>query len=144
MNEASDKVFEAISTGGYSLLSGRRVGRRGWFDGRAFHAALDAERQARRLTWKDVAAQSGVSASTLTRMSQGRHPDVDGLAALCAWSGLSADNFIRPEGGASAEVGALAKITTCLGFDPNLSPEAATALDEMIKATYERLRSDGG
>ena len=57
------------------------------FDVAALHAALDSERRSRRLTWKDVAAQSGVSASTLTRLSQGRQPDVNSLAALTAGSG---------------------------------------------------------
>lgn len=112
----------------------------GWFDAAAFYGALDAGRQARSLTWKQVAAESGVSASTLTRMAQGKRPDVDGLAALAAWSGLSTDDFIRSEG-QRPEVEPLAKITTYLRGDGNLSPEAASALDEIIKVTYERLRT---
>ncbi len=111
----------------------------GWFDAEGFYEALDATRLARKLNWKQVAAESGVSASTLTRMAQGRRPDVDGLAALTAWSGLSADDFVRSEG-RPAEPDALAQITTYLRSDRNLTPEAATALDELIKATYERLR----
>ena len=62
---------------------------------RRFFAALDAERQARRCTWKQVAEECGISASTLSRMSQGKHPDVNGLAALAAWSGLDVDRFVR-------------------------------------------------
>jgi transcriptional regulator with XRE-family HTH domain len=116
------------------------VDKKGWFDATAFYSALDAQRQARRLNWKDVASESGVSASTLTRMAQGKRPDVDGLAALASWSGLNADDYIRStEPRADAEP--LAKISTYLKSDRNLSPEAATALDEMIKATYARLRS---
>ena len=70
----------------------------GWFDGDALYGALDAVRQARNLTWKQVAAESGVSASTLTRMAQGRRPDLDSLASLSAWSGLQTDDFVRFEG----------------------------------------------
>lgn len=110
------------------------------FDTVSFQQALDAERQARRMNWKQVAAESGVSASTLTRMAQGKRPDVDGLAALTAWSGLSADDFVL-SGDRKAEAEPLAKISTYLRSDKNLSPEAATALDELIKATYERLRN---
>ena len=113
--------------------------KQGWFDAEAFYDALDATRLARKLNWKQIAAESGVSASTLTRMAQGRRPDVDGLAALTAWSGLSADDFVRSESRA-VEADALAQITTYLRSDRNLTPEAATALDELIKATYERLR----
>lgn len=116
------------------------MSKHGWFDAEAFYEALDATRLSRRLNWKQVAAESGVSASTLTRMAQGRRPDVDGLAALSAWSGLTADNYVRSEGRVS-EPESLAQISTYLRSDKNLTPEAATALDELIKATYERLRS---
>lgn len=111
----------------------------GWFDGEAFYEALDAVRQARRMTWKKVAAASGVSASTLTRMAQGRRPDVDGLAALTAWSGLRADDYVRSVDD-RPDTEPLALIATHLRSDKNLTPEAATALNELIKATYERLR----
>jgi transcriptional regulator with XRE-family HTH domain len=112
--------------------------KKGWFDASAFYEALDAQRQSRQLTWKQVAQQSGVSASTLTRMAQGKRPDVDGLAALAAWSGLTADDFIRSNE-VRPEPDPLAKISTYLRSDRNLTPEAATALDQLIKATYARL-----
>jgi transcriptional regulator with XRE-family HTH domain len=111
----------------------------GWFDVEAFYQALDGERQGRRLNWKQVAAETGVSASTLTRMAQGKRPDVDGLAALAAWSGLNTDDYVR-SAETRPEPEPLAAISTYLRGDKNLSPEAATALDELIKATYQRLR----
>ncbi|WP_243375165.1 helix-turn-helix domain-containing protein [Geotalea sp. SG265] len=111
----------------------------GWFDAMGFYQALDATRQARKLTWRQVAAKSGIAASTLTRMAQGKRPDVDSLAALTAWSGLRADDFVRDREG-QAEAEPLAMISTYLRSDANLTPEAADALDELIKATYNRLR----
>ena len=116
------------------------MGKQGWFDTEAFYDALDAVRLARRKTWKQVAGESGISASTLTRMAQGKRPDVDGLAALAAWSGLAADDYVRSDTTRPA-VEPLAKISTYLRSDKNLSRESATALDELIKATYERLRN---
>jgi transcriptional regulator with XRE-family HTH domain len=116
-----------------------KTDKKGWFDSDAFYSALDSARRARGLNWKQVAAQSGVSASTLTRMAQGKRPDVDGLAALVAWSGLDADDYVRSEEERPAAE-PLAMISTYLRSDRNLTPEAATALDELIKATYERLR----
>lgn len=118
----------------------RKAGKKGWFDSDGFYSALDAARQARGLNWKQVAAGSGVSASTLTRMAQGARPDVDSLAALAAWSGLDADDYIRSDGTERLPSEPLAMISTYLRSDRNLTPEAATALDELIKATYERLR----
>lgn len=112
------------------------------FDVPALHAALDAERIARRLTWKDVSAESGVSASTLTRLSQGRRPDVDSLAALTQWLGLPADRFMgQQRKGAFGAASPLTQISSLLRDDPNLNEDAATALDELIKSTYARLRS---
>ena len=112
----------------------------GRFDATGFYGAIDSVRQARELNWKQVANQSGVSASTLTRMAQGKRPDVDGLAALAAWSGLDVDAYVRSSQ-QRPQPEPLALISTYLRSDKNLSPEAATALDELVKATYERLRT---
>lgn len=113
--------------------------RKGRFDAEAFYAALDAERRSRRYTWKQVAQEAQVSASTLTRMAQGRRPDVDSLAALVTWAGLSADSFVG-NGLPTPEVGTLTMISTYLKSDPQLTAEAAEALDQMVKATYELMR----
>ena len=112
---------------------------KGRFDAEAFYSAIDAERRSRRQTWKRVAEEARVSASTLTRMAQGRRPDVDSMAALVAWSGLSADTFVRDEQ-TRPEPGSLSMISAYLKNDPHLTPEAADALDELMKATYERMR----
>lgn len=112
----------------------------GWFDAGAFYNALDSVRQARKLNWKKVSEQAGISASSLTRIAQGKRPDVDSLATLVAWSGLNADDYIRSEL-IRPEPEPLAKISTYLRSDKNLSPEAAIALDELVRATYQRLRS---
>jgi transcriptional regulator with XRE-family HTH domain len=130
----SSKPIASSQSAGGDIMDNKK----GWFDAGAFYEALDSQRRARKLNWKQVAADSGVSASTLTRMAQGKRPDVDGLAALAAWSGLTADDFIRSTA-SRPEPEPLAKITTYLRSDRNLTPEAATALDQLIKATYDRL-----
>lgn len=112
---------------------------KGRFDAEAFYSALDAERRSRRQTWRRVAEEAQVSASTLSRMAQGRRPDVDSMAALVAWSGLSADTFVK-DAQAKPLPGSLSVISASLKNDPHLTPEAADALDELMKATYERMR----
>ncbi len=109
------------------------------FDAEAFYEALDAQRQAKKSTWRKVAGITGVSASTFTRMAQGKRPDVDSLAALCAWSGLRADDFVRGERAVQAEP--LAMISTLLRADRNLSAESAAMLDDLIKVSYRRLKA---
>ena len=105
----------------------------------AFHAALDSVRVARGLTWKNVADQSGVSASTLTRLSQGKRPDVDSLSALIHWSGLTADDYMPPAR-STVPSEPLAEITSVVYGDRSLSTGDRDAMIDIIRATYMRLR----
>ena len=117
------------------------MGRVAHFDGQAFYAALDAHRQSQGLSWRQVADQAGVSASTLTRMAQGRLPDVEGLTALVHWANLDLDDFIRAEGKHPKEPETLARIATYLRSDKHLSPESAKALEEIIRVAYQQFRT---
>lgn len=113
------------------------------FDGDGFYRALESTVEARSKTWKQVAAETGVSASTLTRMSQGRKPDAGSLAALSAWAGLNPSDFVHaPYRGTRPE--AMAQISTLLRSDPNLDAQAAEAVEAIVKAAYERLRKSEG
>ena len=64
------------------------------FDFEAFYKALSATVAARGLSWKSVSELTGVSQSTLSRMSKGRQPDAASLTALSAWSGLNPVDFM--------------------------------------------------
>lgn len=107
------------------------------FDAGAFFAALDAQRAARGLTWKQVAEESGVSASTLTRMAQGKRPDVDGLASLASWSGLDANAFM---GESTSSADPLAQMTAILHADHRLSSQNKTVIEHMLRAAYQQMR----
>ena len=108
------------------------------FDNEAFHAALNAARLSKQMTWKDVAEEAGVAASTLSRMGQGAKPDVNGLVALLAWSGLKAEAFIR--GTKEDEPEPLAKIAALLRADPKLSRQNAQLIENIVVTTYNKLR----
>jgi transcriptional regulator with XRE-family HTH domain len=109
------------------------------FDHGTFYASIDGERRARGLTWKRVAEEAGVSASSLSRISRGHRPDVDTLAALTVWGGLDANAFI--EGRSSPSEGRLAPSTIAayLRRDPQLSNEAAATLTNILAVSYARL-----
>lgn len=103
------------------------------FDAQGFFTALDVERKRRDLTWKKVAKQAEVSASSLTRMAQGKRPDVDTMAALAAWCGLKVDAFV--DRAPSAPVGdQLGLISAYLRADPQLSPRVADAIEALLVA----------
>jgi transcriptional regulator with XRE-family HTH domain len=108
------------------------------FDSEAFYAALNAARLARQKTWKEVAQEAGINASTLSRIGQGSKPDVDGLAALLKWSNLKAEMFIP--GSSEKETEPIAKITALLRADPKLSKQNAKLIEGIVMETYKKLR----
>jgi transcriptional regulator with XRE-family HTH domain len=112
---------------------------RGTFDAEAFYAALDAERESRKKTWKQVAREAGISASTLTRMAQGKRPDVDSLAALVSWSGLRSDDYMVRAEGAPDAPDPITQVVVYLRADAQLSPQAAHAIEQVLRATYNAL-----
>jgi transcriptional regulator with XRE-family HTH domain len=111
------------------------------FDTVGFFAALDRERTGRKLPWRKLAEQAGVSASTMTRLSQGKRPDVDSLASLCAWAKFSADDFIRaPDEEGERRSSPVDRSRVLFRADPNLGDVQVEALLKIIESAYEGLR----
>lgn len=107
------------------------------FDFAAFYKALSATVVARDISWKAVSDQTGVSQSTLSRMSKGRQPDAASLTALSAWSGINPVDFMSAP---KNDPEAVATMSRLLRADPNLDDDAADALEAIITTAYERLR----
>lgn len=105
----------------------------------ALYAALDRKRQTVGWSWRELARELKISPSTLTRMAQGRRPDVDTFATLLRWLGMSAEEFMRPTKGRKEEADPLAMISSYLRADRNMSPDDAEALEDILKAAYRRL-----
>jgi len=63
----------------------------------ALYAALDQRRKSKGLSWRKAAIEAGVSASTLTRLGQGKRPDVDSFAALVQWLAVAPDRFLTSD-----------------------------------------------
>ena len=109
----------------------------------ALRAALDQHRRARKLSWRQVASEAGVSPSTLSRMTQDKRPDVDSFAAIVSWLGVPADTFLVARHGES--IGAQktrAVLSTHLRAGKNLSPEAEEAIQDLLGAV-QRLMDSG-
>lgn len=68
------------------------------FDASALYTALDTQRQARGMSWQQVAAEVGVSVSTLTRTRLGGRMEADGMLAMVRWLGRTAESFTRVVG----------------------------------------------
>ena len=108
------------------------------FDSEAFYAALNTVRLSRQLTWKDVAAETGVIASSLSRLGSGTNPDANSLAALLGWSGLDMKSFIR--GADEVQVESIAKIAALLRADRKLSSKHAKLIEEIVVSAYNSLK----
>jgi hypothetical protein len=67
------------------------------FDFEKFYQAVNAKREARSASWRQVAREIGIGKSTLARMSQNKRPDADGLAALSFWAQLNPADFVFEE-----------------------------------------------
>ena len=65
----------------------------GRFNSAALYAALDAQRRSRDITWSQVAAEIGVSVSTITRTRHGGRMEVDGMLAMVRWLGRTVESF---------------------------------------------------
>ena len=63
-------------------------------DVQGLYAALDAERSARGLSWRQLAKEIGVSPSLLSRLSNDLRPDADGFATLVRWLNMPAEQFM--------------------------------------------------
>lgn len=104
-------------------------------------AALDAKRKTRNLSWRQLAGEAGVSPSTLTRMHQGKRPDVNTFSALVRWLGLPAENFMtQQKKGQAPEPHPLVVASTLLRGKKEMSPKAVDALEEMVRAAYKLVK----
>lgn len=59
----------------------------------ALHLAIYARMHAEGLSAAQVAEQTDISASTLTRLKQGKRPDADALVTLLVWLGRGVEDF---------------------------------------------------
>lgn len=89
------------------------------------------------MTWRQVAQKANVSASSLTRMTKGSRPDIDTVASLASWASLDPATFFPQD----AEVNPLSMITAYIHRDPSLTPEAASALEQLVRTTHSQLAS---
>ena len=111
------------------------------FDADGFYEALADTVAARGVTWKQVSRETGVSATTLTRMAQGRSPDAASQAALAAWAGINPADFVKLPGRKPTGE-PLAAALALLRADAKLKGEAAAALEAIVKTAYNQLRKD--
>jgi transcriptional regulator with XRE-family HTH domain len=114
----------------------------GQLDVSALYSALDAERRARDISWRQLAKEVGVSPSTLTRLANGHRPDVDAFAALVHWLGVPAERFFASDRPSAPEPDLLTQLAPLLRARRDLTEADVSYLEEIIAAAVRRFRSE--
>jgi transcriptional regulator with XRE-family HTH domain len=114
----------------------------GQLDVAALHAALDAERRARAISWRQLAKEVGISPSTLTRLANGHRPDVDAFAALVHWLGMPAEHFLSSDRPAGPEPDLMTQLAPLLRARRDLAEKDITYLEDLIAAAVRRFRAE--
>jgi transcriptional regulator with XRE-family HTH domain len=90
------------------------------------------------LSLRNAASEAGVSFSTLTRVEAGFHqPDMTSFVRLCAWMGVSPNEFFSPI--AVREEQPIDAAIAHLAADPRLGRGAADKIADMLRSMYDAL-----
>src|SRR5688500_10240722 len=114
--------------------------------------AIRRRRDELQLSLRDVADQTNVSASTLSRIESGTgKPDADNIARLTSWLDMPVDRVMKKQG-ASENIEAVVYypheatpeiVEAHLRADKNLTPETAKALSELFRVAYQQFSKPG-
>lgn len=125
-----------------SLINTKELGR-----------AIKRKRENAGLSLRDVATETQVSASTLSRIENGTgKPDADNIARLTNWLDMPVDRVMKRTSTATSDVEPVIYfphestpeiIEAHLRADRNLTPETARALSEMFRVAYKQFSKPG-
>lgn len=113
-------------------------------DVQSLYAALDAERSARKLSWRQLAKEIGVSPSLLSRLGNELRPDADGFATLVRWLGIPGEQFmvnVDNERRVQAEPDLVTQLTPLLRARRDLDEKDVDYLTEVIRATVRHVQT---
>ena len=129
-------------SGGKSLVNTVELGR-----------SIRRKREEMGLSLRDVADETGVSASTLSRIENGTgKPDADNIARLTAWLNVPVERIMSGRDTASDEERAVVYfpqestpeiVEAHLRADRSLTPETAKALSELFRVAYAQFSHPG-
>jgi transcriptional regulator with XRE-family HTH domain len=108
--------------------------------------AIKRHRDQHNLSLRDAQQQTGVSASTLSRIENGTgRPDADNIARLSQWLNMPVDRMMKKQTKKTIEPVVYYPheptpeiISAHLRADKKLSPETAEALSELFRVAYKQ------
>jgi transcriptional regulator with XRE-family HTH domain len=109
----------------------------------ALYAALDAVRESRGISWRQLAREVQVSPSTFSRLANRQKPDVDAFLALVRWLKVPAERFMTDgEDQDREEPPLMAELAPLLRARRDLNSEDKKYLEELIGAAMRRFAAD--
>lgn len=108
------------------------------------YAALDAERNARGLSWRQLAKEIGVSPSLLSRLGNDLRPDADGFATLVRWLNMPAEQFMIDAAAARQDLpepDLLTQLAPLLRARKDLDRRDVSYLEDVIRATVRHAQA---
>jgi transcriptional regulator with XRE-family HTH domain len=115
--------------------------------------AIRRKREEQGLSLRDVADETNVSASTLSRIENGTgKPDADNIARLTSWLNVPVERIMSGRGSDGDEATAVVYfpqestpeiVEAHLRADRNLTPETAKALSELFRVAYQQFSHPG-
>lgn len=113
--------------------------------------AIKRRREELKLSLRDVADVTDVSASTLSRIENGTgRPDADNIARLTQWLDMPVDRLMKKQSSEDVEPviyyphEATPEIVEAhLRADKKLTPETANALSELFRVAYQQFSNRG-
>lgn len=109
------------------------------FDAERFFRDVDRRRRDQDLSWRGLGSELSISASTFSRLSQGRRPDVDTFLTLLEWLESPADVYLTGADRPVAAPDTLTQVLALLRSDSTLDPDAADAIEDIVRVAYRRL-----
>ena len=105
-----------------------------YLDTKALVARLKAKRGKRGL--REISEEmNGIGISTLSRVENGKVPDVETFLAICQWLQVSPSEFMKkPDGDTTTDI--IDEVEGHFRADRNLAPELAHALATFMQRAY--------
>ena len=88
------------------------------------------------ISLREASAQAGVPLATMSRVEQGRTPDLTTFRRIVQWLGLPPERFFDTT---ERAINTPDVITEHLRLDPSLAPEDAEQIADLVRTMYERL-----
>jgi transcriptional regulator with XRE-family HTH domain len=99
---------------------------------------LMIQRKRRNRGIREVATEIGISSATLSRIENGKLPDLNTFKKICRWLNIDPSDVLGfPSEKQNVPLGTELKFSVHFKADRNLSSEAASALAKMIIATQK-------